>query len=134
MDMEDRGNSPLKNESREDADRKQRVGRITRNFFLHIHATRVHMHSMKPTYTFGLGIILGFLFLIMVFTGVILMIYYTPSVESAYQSVKDIVYIGSWWTYYQEYAPLGLSGYGYRCFPAPVEGILYRLLPWKQVT
>jgi quinol-cytochrome oxidoreductase complex cytochrome b subunit len=48
---------------------------------------------MKPTYTFGLGIILGFLFLVMVFTGVILMIYYTPSVETAYRSVKDIVNI-----------------------------------------
>jgi quinol-cytochrome oxidoreductase complex cytochrome b subunit len=74
-------------------DKKQRVGIITRNFFLHIHATRVHVHSMKPTYTFGLGVILGFLFLVMVFTGVILMIYYTPSVETAYQSVKDIVNI-----------------------------------------
>lgn len=73
--------------------RKRRVGKITRNFFLHIHDTRVHLHSMKPTYTFGLGMILGFLFLIMVFTGVILMIYYTPSVQTAYQSVKDIVYI-----------------------------------------
>ncbi|MEA3461667.1 MAG: cytochrome b N-terminal domain-containing protein, partial [Bacteroidota bacterium] len=30
-------------------------------------------------------------FLIMLFTGVILMVYYTPSVETAYQSVKDIV-------------------------------------------
>jgi quinol-cytochrome oxidoreductase complex cytochrome b subunit len=48
---------------------------------------------MKPTYTFGLGIMLGFLFLVMVLTGVILMIYYTPSVEMAYQSVKDIIYI-----------------------------------------
>jgi quinol-cytochrome oxidoreductase complex cytochrome b subunit len=76
-----------------DTDRKQRAGRITRNFFLHIHATRVHIHSMKPTYTFGLGIILGFLFLIMIFTGLILMIYYTPSVETAYQSVKNIVYV-----------------------------------------
>lgn len=66
---------------------------ITRNFFLHIHANRVHVHSMKPTYTFGLGIILGFLFLVMVFTGVILMIYYTPSVEHAYGTVKDIVNI-----------------------------------------
>ncbi len=55
-------------------DRKNRVGKITQNFFLHIHATRVHTFSMKPTYTFGLGMILGFLFLIMVFTGVILMI------------------------------------------------------------
>jgi quinol-cytochrome oxidoreductase complex cytochrome b subunit len=48
---------------------------------------------MKPTYTFGLGMILGFLFLVMVLTGVILMIYYTPSVEMAYQSVKDIIYV-----------------------------------------
>ena len=72
---------------------KRPSGIINRNFFLHIHANRVHVHSMKPTYTFGLGIILGFLFLIMIFTGVILMIYYTPSVETAYQSVKDIVNI-----------------------------------------
>jgi len=70
---------------------KKPSGIINRNFFLHIHANRVHVHSMKPTYTFGLGIMLGFLFLIMLFTGVILMIYYTPSVETAYQSVKDIV-------------------------------------------
>jgi quinol-cytochrome oxidoreductase complex cytochrome b subunit len=76
-----------------ETERTKRAGRITRNFFLHIHDTRVHIHSMKPTYTFGLGMILGFLFLIMVFTGVILMIYYTPSVESAYRSVKDIVYV-----------------------------------------
>ncbi len=80
-------------ENQDIQDKKQRVGIITRNFFLHIHATRVHVHSMKPTYTFGLGMILGFLFLVMVFTGVILMIYYTPSVETAYQSVKDIVNI-----------------------------------------
>jgi len=70
---------------------KRPSGIINRNFFLHIHANRVHVHSMKPTYTFGLGMILGFLFLIMLFTGVILMIYYTPSVDAAYRSVKDIV-------------------------------------------
>lgn len=66
---------------------------MNRNFFLHIHANRVHVHSMKPAYTFGLGIILGFLFLIMLFTGLILMVYYTPSVDAAYQSVKDIVQV-----------------------------------------
>jgi quinol-cytochrome oxidoreductase complex cytochrome b subunit len=36
---------------------------------------------------------LGFLFLILLLTGVTLMFYYTPSVESAYQSVKDIVFV-----------------------------------------
>lgn len=80
-------------EGGETLDPKMRVGKITRNFFLHIHAPRVHPHSMKPQFTFGLGIVLGFLFLVMVLTGVILMVYYTPSVESAYQSVKDIIYV-----------------------------------------
>jgi len=74
-------------------DRAERSRRITKNFFLHIHAPRVLVHSMKPTYTFGLGMVLGFLFLIMVFTGLVLMVYYTPSVEQAYSSVKDIIYV-----------------------------------------
>jgi quinol-cytochrome oxidoreductase complex cytochrome b subunit len=73
--------------------RRERVRRVTQNFFLHIHATRVHPFSLIPTYTFGLGIILGFLFLVMIVTGVLLMLHYTPSVEGAYHSVKDIVHV-----------------------------------------
>ncbi|MEX0985954.1 MAG: cytochrome b N-terminal domain-containing protein [Bacteroidales bacterium] len=73
--------------------KKERIRRITQNFFLHIHASKVHPHSLKPTYTFGLGIILGSLFLIMLVSGVLLMLHYTPSVESAYNSVKDIVHV-----------------------------------------
>lgn len=74
-------------------DNRKRLGRINRNFFLHIHANKVHPHSLKTTYTFGLGVILGFLFLVMILTGVMLMMNYTPSVERAYDSVKDIVFI-----------------------------------------
>jgi quinol-cytochrome oxidoreductase complex cytochrome b subunit len=36
---------------------------------------------------------LAFLFLILLVTGVLLMLYYTPSVERAYASVKDIVFV-----------------------------------------
>jgi quinol-cytochrome oxidoreductase complex cytochrome b subunit len=72
---------------------KRRLGRINRNFFLHIHASKVHPHSLRTTYTFGLGVVLGFLFLIMILTGIILMMNYTPSVERAYDSVKDIMFI-----------------------------------------
>ena len=32
------------------------------NFFLHIHPVRVHRHTLKPTYTFGLGLISLLLF------------------------------------------------------------------------
>ena len=77
----------------EEAYRKARIRRMTQNFFLHIHSARVHPHSLKPGYTLGLGVILGFLFLIMILTGVLLMLHYTPSVDAAYNSVKDIVHI-----------------------------------------
>ena len=58
-----------------------------------MHASKVHPHALRPTYTFGLGLILGFLFLIMIITGLILMLHYTPSVGQAYDSVKDIIFI-----------------------------------------
>jgi len=73
--------------------RRKRIRRVTQNFFLHIHSTRVHPHALKPTYTFGLGVMLGFLFLVMILTGVLLMLHYTPSVDAAYNSVKDIVHV-----------------------------------------
>lgn len=74
-------------------ERKQRVQRITKNFFLHIHSAKVHLHALQPGYTLGFGLILGFLFLIMVLTGALLLMHYTPSVEHAYNSVKDIVHV-----------------------------------------
>jgi quinol-cytochrome oxidoreductase complex cytochrome b subunit len=74
-------------------DNRKRLARINRNFFLHIHANKVHPHSLKTSYTFGLGVILGCLFGVMILTGVILMMNYTPSVERAYNSVKDIVFV-----------------------------------------
>jgi quinol-cytochrome oxidoreductase complex cytochrome b subunit len=77
----------------EKLNKSARIKTITQNFFFHIHSPKAHPFSLKPTYTFGLGIMLGFLFLILVVTGVLLMMYYTPSVERAYASVKDIVFI-----------------------------------------
>ena len=70
-----------------------RVRKVSRNFFLHIHNPKIRPETLNPAYTFGLGIILGFLFLIMIVTGFILMMNYTPSVERAYDSVKDIVFM-----------------------------------------
>lgn len=63
------------------------------NFFLHGISTRIHRYSLKPTFTFGLGVISLASFAILVVTGIILMIYYKPSVELAYDSIKDIQYI-----------------------------------------
>ena len=69
---------------------RERSRAISRNFFLHIHSARIHKHSLKPSYTLGLGLISFLLFLILTFTGILLMFYYTPSVERAYASILDI--------------------------------------------
>jgi quinol-cytochrome oxidoreductase complex cytochrome b subunit len=65
--------------------------------FLHIHSVRVHVRTLTPTLTFGLGLMAAATFLITVVTGLLLMVYYKPSTDLAYQSIKDIhftVYTG----------------------------------------
>ncbi|MEW6233793.1 MAG: cytochrome b N-terminal domain-containing protein [Candidatus Omnitrophota bacterium] len=63
------------------------------NFFLHIHSARVHPHSLKLTTTWGLGVSLIAQFVILSVTGILLMVYYKPSVDMAYTSMKDIHYV-----------------------------------------
>ena len=60
------------------------------NFFLHIHPVKVHKHSLRPTYTFGLGLISFFLFVILIVTGILLMFYYVPSTTQAYDRMLDL--------------------------------------------
>jgi quinol-cytochrome oxidoreductase complex cytochrome b subunit len=66
---------------------------IFTNFFLHIHATRIHPHSLKINFTWGLGIALLSSFFILTATGILLMVYYSPAVDRAYASIKDIHYV-----------------------------------------
>jgi len=63
------------------------------NFFLHVQTTRVHRHSLKPSTTWGLGVVALILFVILCVTGTLLMVYYKPSVDQAYDSIKDIQYV-----------------------------------------
>ncbi|MBL0209363.1 MAG: cytochrome b N-terminal domain-containing protein [Holophagaceae bacterium] len=60
------------------------------NFFLHIHPVKVHRHSLKATYTFGLGLVSFFLFVILILTGILLMFYYVPSTTQAYDRMLDL--------------------------------------------
>jgi len=65
------------------------------NLFLHIHSVRVHVRSLAPALTMGLGLMSMASFIILCITGVLLMVYYKPSTELAYQSIKDIHYVVS---------------------------------------
>ena len=63
---------------------------VMNSVFLHLHPIRTRPDAIKMTYTFGLGGISFFLFLLLTLTGVLLMFYYIPSVDLAWQSVRDI--------------------------------------------
>jgi len=63
---------------------------IFTNFFLHIFPVKVRKHAVKVRYSFCLGGITLLLFIILTITGVLLMFYYVPSTERAYQSMKDL--------------------------------------------
>ncbi|MDX2043316.1 MAG: cytochrome b N-terminal domain-containing protein [Acidobacteriota bacterium] len=60
------------------------------NFFLHIHPVKVNKHTVKPWFTMGLGLMTFFLFVILIVTGVLLMFYYVPSTEQAYNRMLDL--------------------------------------------
>jgi len=63
---------------------------MTSNIFFHLHPVKVSRKSLKWSYSFGLGIIAAILFGALVFTGLLLMFYYVPSVERAYPTMKTI--------------------------------------------
>ncbi len=60
------------------------------NFFLHMQPVKISRHSLRPAYTFGLGFICLFLFVILAVTGVLLMFYYVPSTTQAYDRMLDL--------------------------------------------
>ncbi len=72
---------------------RSRAAVMLNNFFLHLQGARTHINSLRPTYTLGLGLIAFFLLVIVVVSGILLMIYYEPSIEHAYNSVKDINFV-----------------------------------------
>jgi quinol-cytochrome oxidoreductase complex cytochrome b subunit len=63
------------------------------NLFLHLHSVRTHRWSLRWTTTWGLGLVTASSFLILVVTGVLLMFYYKPYPEVAYDSIKDIHFV-----------------------------------------
>ncbi len=63
------------------------------NLFLHFHSVRVHRWTLRWSATWGLGVITAASFLLTFITGVLLMFYYKPYPDVAYDSIKDIHYV-----------------------------------------
>jgi quinol-cytochrome oxidoreductase complex cytochrome b subunit len=71
---------------------KTRIQRIFGNVFLHLHPVRVSKEAIRVSYTWGLGGLSFYLFLVLTVTGILLMFYYRPTSLLAYQDMKDLTF------------------------------------------
>jgi quinol-cytochrome oxidoreductase complex cytochrome b subunit len=71
---------------------RNRALEITSNVFLHLHPINIPRPALRVHYTFCLGGLTFFLFLVEVVTGVLLMFYYRPVPDYAYVDMKTLEY------------------------------------------
>lgn len=78
-------------------DRRNRILAVMSNFVLHIHPVSVKKHVIRPGFTWYMGAITFYLFLLETVTGVLLMFYYRPTLQWAYNdmlALRDVVSLG----------------------------------------
>ncbi len=71
-------------------DRRNRSLAILSNVFLHLHPVKVRSSSIRLRYTWCMGGLTFFVFLVLTVTGILLMFYYRPTVEYAYGDIIDL--------------------------------------------
>jgi len=71
-------------------DRRNRVLAVLSNLVLHLHPVSVPKHALRLRFTWCMGGITAFLFLVEITTGVLLMFYYRPTTELAYRDMLDL--------------------------------------------
>src|SRR5881392_1279422 len=76
--------------SHERSDPRNRSLAILSNVFLHLHPAKINRDAVRYQYTWGMGGITFYLFIVLTFTGVLLMFYYHPSKVQAF---RDVLYL-----------------------------------------
>ncbi len=71
-------------------DRRGRTLVMVGNFLLHLHPTSIREHALRPQFTWCMGGITFFLFLVEAVTGLLLMFYYRPTLQWAYHDMLDL--------------------------------------------
>ena len=77
---------------------RNRVLVMLSNVFLHMHPVRLRKSGVRLRYTWCMGGSSFFLFLVLTFTGLLLMFYYRPTLEYAYSDIVGL----------REHVPLGI--------------------------
>ena len=73
----------------DDTPRNRALG-VLSNVFLHFHPAKINRDAVRYSYTWGMGGITFYLFIVLTFTGVLLMFYYHPSKVQAF---RDVLYL-----------------------------------------
>src|SRR5499427_2000699 len=76
--------------SHDRSDPRNRSLAILSNVFLHLHPAKINRDAVRYQYTWGMGGITFYLFIVLTFTGVLLMFYYHPTKIVAF---RDILYL-----------------------------------------
>src|SRR5216684_56671 len=78
--------------SHDRSDPRNRSLAVLSNVFLHLHPAKVNRDAVRYGFTWGMEGITFYLFIVLTFTGVLLMYYYHPTKGQAY---RDIIYLMS---------------------------------------
>ena len=73
-----------------DESERSRALIVLTNVFFHLHPAKINRDAVRYNYTWGMGGMTFYLFLVLTITGVLLMFYYHPTKGQAY---RDIVYL-----------------------------------------
>ena len=69
---------------------RERSEAFFNSFLLHIQPAKIEKHALRFTYTFGLGLLSLYMFLLLTISGLLLMFVYVPSVQDAYGRMQDL--------------------------------------------
>ncbi|OGR82515.1 MAG: hypothetical protein A2901_00415 [Elusimicrobia bacterium RIFCSPLOWO2_01_FULL_54_10] len=86
---------------------RDRAQHIIGNVWLHLHPAKLRKRAVDWTYTWGLGGLSFGLFFVLTVSGILLMFYYRPTVDLAYQDIKDLQFVvttGQFWRNFHRWA------------------------------
>jgi len=72
------------------SDERGRAQVVLSNVFLHLHPVRMPKSGIRVRYTWCMGGLTFFIFLVETITGILLMFYYRPTLEYAYTDIIDL--------------------------------------------
>ena len=108
-------------------DRRNRIVVMLTNFFLHLHPVSIKKQGIALSYTWCMGGVTFFLFLVETVTGVLLMFYYRPTLEWAYNDILSLARRDQFGDHARA-ASLGCARHGHHDVAAHVSRIPHRQL------